>query len=71
MRDLSTDGWPSGYVYGATRYADVILKNSFPGRWADIVRSLETFAPTLDGLVVSRTPSASRAGGRSQIPVSG
>lgn len=50
VRDLSTDGWPSGYVYGATRYADVILKNSFPGRWADIVRSLETFAPTLDEL---------------------
>lgn len=50
VRQLSTDGWPSGYVYGATRYADVILKNSFPDRFTDLVGALADFHPTLDEL---------------------
>lgn len=50
VRALSTGGWPSGYVYGATRYADVILKNSFPDRFTDLVGALTDFHPTLDEL---------------------
>lgn len=50
VRDLSTSGWPSGYIYGATRYADVILKESFSQRFADLVAALQGFQPTLDEL---------------------
>ncbi|MDO5501215.1 MAG: BglII/BstYI family type II restriction endonuclease [Propionibacteriaceae bacterium] len=35
---------PGGYCYGVTRYADVILANSFPTLFAEIVHSLESFA---------------------------
>lgn len=47
VREVTTDGWPTGYVYGATRYADVILKESFGERFADLVAALEQFHPTL------------------------
>ncbi|WP_280205025.1 BglII/BstYI family type II restriction endonuclease [Nocardia farcinica] len=50
VRGVSTPGWPSGYVYGATRYADVILRQSFPERFADLVTALSDFHPTLDEL---------------------
>ena len=50
VREVSTSGWPEGYVYGATRYADVILKNSFAERFSDLVKALEGFRPTLDEL---------------------
>lgn len=50
VRDFTTFGWPSGYVYGATRYADVILKESFPQRFDDLVMALAGFRPTLDEL---------------------
>lgn len=50
VRSLTTDGWPSGYVFGATRYADVILRESFPDRYADLVRALQNFHPTLTEL---------------------
>ena len=50
VRDISTTGWPAGYVYGATRYADVILRESFPERARDLHASLSSFAPTLDEL---------------------
>ena len=50
VRGFTTDGWPNGYIYGATRYADVILKNSFPERCEDLMRALEAFNPTLTEL---------------------
>lgn len=50
VREVSTTGWPDGYIYGATRYADVILKESFPERFEDLVIALERFRPTLDEL---------------------
>lgn len=34
---------PVGYRYGVTRYADVILANSFPTLFAELVTSLESF----------------------------
>lgn len=47
---VTTEGWPEGYVYGATRYADVILKESFGGRFRNLVAALGVFHPTLDEL---------------------
>lgn len=43
-------GLPDGYIYGITRYADVILEKAFPGRLADIIRSLDSFSVSLDEL---------------------
>lgn len=50
VRAVKTEGWPTGYVYGATRYADVILRESFAGRFRDLVAALNGFEPTLDEL---------------------
>jgi hypothetical protein len=50
VRGLSANGWPEGYLYGATRYADVILRESFPSRYADLIAALEAFQPTLQEL---------------------
>ena len=50
VREVTTSGWPEGYVYGATRYADVILKESFGARFRDLVAALGAFCPTLDEL---------------------
>ena len=50
VRPVTTHGWPEGYVYGATRYADVILKESFNARFSDLVNALDQFCPTLDEL---------------------
>lgn len=50
VREVSTEGWPTGYVYGATRYADVILQQSFAPRFADLVAALAEFRPTLGEL---------------------
>ncbi|MCC6535757.1 MAG: hypothetical protein IT531_24665 [Burkholderiales bacterium] len=50
VRDVATPGWPKGYKYGATRYADVILKESFSDRHRDLVAVLENFRPTLTEL---------------------
>lgn len=50
VRELTTEGWPTGYQYGATRYADVILRQSFPDRFSDLVKALKEFSPTLDEL---------------------
>ncbi len=50
VRPVTTPGLPTGYVYGATRYADVILRQAFPGRFTDLVRALADFRPTLDEL---------------------
>ncbi len=50
VRELSTANWPEGYIYGATRYADVILRESFADRARDLEDALSAFAPTLDEL---------------------
>lgn len=50
VRQVTTGGWPEGYIYGATRYADVILKESFGARFQDLVAALGAFRPTLDEL---------------------
>jgi len=46
----ATDGWPEGYVYAATGYADVILREAFPERFADLIGALDSFHPTLTEL---------------------
>lgn len=43
-------GLPRGYVYGVSRYADVILDQAFPERFTELKQSLETFRPTIDEL---------------------
>lgn len=50
VRRIGSGDWPSGYVYGATRYADVILREAFPDRYRDLVAALQAFRPTLDEL---------------------
>lgn len=50
VRELATNGWPRGYIYGATRYADVILRKAFPARSDDLIAALKKFVPTLDEL---------------------
>jgi hypothetical protein len=39
---------PSGYVYGVTRYADVVLQNALPERFEDLLDSLANFTIELD-----------------------
>ena len=34
---------PSGYRYGVTRYADLILKYAFPEKFADVTGNLDEF----------------------------
>jgi len=34
---------PEGYRYGVTRYADLILREAFPERFAQLVETLETY----------------------------
>jgi len=50
VREITTGDWPQGYILGATRYADVILAQSFPDRFRDLVRALSDFRPTLSEL---------------------
>jgi len=50
VRSPTVDGLPDGYEYGVTRYADVILQRAFPGRFEDLRKALDAFAPTLDEL---------------------
>lgn len=47
VREITTEGWPTGYIYRATRYADVILRESFSERFSDLVTALDQFHPTL------------------------
>ncbi|MGD8150594.1 hypothetical protein [Ornithinimicrobium sp. Y1694] len=37
VRDPTIAGLPDGYRYGVTRYADIIMSQAFPDRWADLV----------------------------------
>lgn len=43
-------GLPDGYIYGVTRYADIILRHAFPARLRNMVRALDGFRITLDEL---------------------
>ncbi len=50
VRQPTIDGLPTGYRYGVTRYADVILQEAFRDRFDDLQTALEEFRPTLDEL---------------------
>ncbi len=50
VRPPTAAGLPDGYVYGVTRYADIILAGAFPARLGQLVRSLAAFRITLDEL---------------------
>ncbi|MDJ0338243.1 BglII/BstYI family type II restriction endonuclease [Cryobacterium sp. PH31-O1] len=42
---------PSGYKYGVTRYADLILREAFPQRFADLIATLEEFQIEIEELL--------------------
>ncbi len=50
VRPPTIEGLPTGYRYGVTRYADVILQEAFRDRFDDLQEALEDFRPTLDEL---------------------
>lgn len=50
VRPPTIEGLPSGYRYGVTRHADVILQEAFRDRFDDLQVALEDFRPTLDEL---------------------
>ncbi len=41
---------PTGYCYGVTRFADVVISTALPERFGDLVASLEEFSVDLDEL---------------------
>ncbi|MDE0132221.1 MAG: BglII/BstYI family type II restriction endonuclease [bacterium] len=59
VKPPTVDGLPVGYLYGVTRYADVILERAFADRFRELRSALESFDPTLDELI---------AGGGNQTP---
>lgn len=59
VREPMIDGLPDGFVYGVTRYADVILQQAFPGHLDDLVAALEGFDAHLGEL---------QAGGGNRAP---
>lgn len=60
VRPPTIAGLPDGYVYGVTRYADVILSVSFRERLANLTHSLSIYHPHLDELLAG-------GGGRTQF----
>jgi hypothetical protein len=63
VREPTVEGLPGGYHYGVTRYADVILRESLPSHFDDLVAALEGFEPQLAELQAgggNRTPFVSR-----------
>lgn len=50
VRPLTAGGLPEGYVYGVTRYADIILAGAFPGRLRQLAQALAGFRISLDEL---------------------
>ena len=50
VRPPTIVGLPSGYRYGVTRYADVVLQEAFRDRFDDLQAALEEFRPMLDEL---------------------
>lgn len=60
-------GLPDGYSYGVTRYADLILSEAFPERFADLVVALSSFDATYGELEAgggNRTPFVARFDGQ-------
>lgn len=56
-------GLPEGYVYGVTRYADLILQHAFPMQFGHLIAALENFDPQLHELISgggNKTPFVSR-----------
>jgi hypothetical protein len=56
-------GLPPGYASGVTRYADVILREAFPGRFADLVAVLDGYRIGAEELLASggnRAPHTAR-----------
>ncbi|RLP08517.1 BglII/BstYI family type II restriction endonuclease [Propionibacterium australiense] len=45
---------PTGYTYGVTRYADVILANAFPTLFAEIVHSLSIYEIDFQAEIIQR-----------------
>lgn len=43
--------FPSGYRYGVTRYADLILREAFPQRFTDLVETLEEYRIDVEELL--------------------
>ena len=65
VQDLTVE-MPRGYVYGMTRYADVILAESFPERFRELCAALDEFSIDLGELQVgggNRTPFVARFDG--------
>lgn len=59
----TVEGLPHGFVYGVTRYADVILATSFPGLLGDLCDALSRFDAHVSELAAgggSRTPFVAR-----------
>lgn len=52
VREPGVEGLPSGYRYGVTRYADLILRNAFPERYRDLVEVLSEFQIDIQELLV-------------------
>lgn len=52
VRAPSIDGLPVGYLYGVTRYADLILRDAFPQRFQDLVDVLAAFRIEVEELLV-------------------
>ncbi len=60
------EGLPADYVYGVTRYADVILERAYPTHLSDLVHALEHFDAQLSELQAgggNRTPFVERFDG--------
>lgn len=51
VADPTVSELPSGYRYGVTRYADIILREAFPDRFAQLVDTLESYRIDADELV--------------------
>jgi hypothetical protein len=52
VADPTVTNLPSGYCYGVTRYADIILAHSFPRLWGEIVTALDSFTIDFDTDIV-------------------
>jgi hypothetical protein len=42
---------PTGYLYGVTRYADLILKEAFPAQFSQLIRALDAYHVDVKELV--------------------
>jgi len=62
VRLPSVVDFPIGYQIGVTRYADIILREAFPGRFADLVHVLSNYRISLDELLRG-------GGGRAEMTV--